>query len=96
MYCIQVAKRSDIVSLSLPSEKITSNVLFGDGGLLEGFLATGENLSGMIVILIKMYTKNDPSLHNKSFLVHVCILHFFRSNRKDIKYLHIAVFKLCI
>ena len=42
----QVAKRSDIISLSLPSEKITSTVLFGDGGVLEGFLASGENMSG--------------------------------------------------
>lgn len=62
------------MSLSLPSEKITSNVLFGDGGLLEGFLASGENLSGMIVILIKMYTINDPSLRNKSLYVSIILL----------------------
>ena len=65
------------MSLSLPSEKITSNVLFGDGGLLEGFLASGENLSGMMVIMIKMYTKKDPVLRN--IYPYFCILHFFCS-----------------
>ena len=73
---IQVGKRSDIVCLSLPSEKITANVLYGPDGLFNSFQL--DNISGIYFSFLFLFL--FLCLFNTKWNILVCMLLFVLLN----------------